>query len=277
MKKFRVHPLFLPFALFLFASGKGLLFLYSVIAVSLHEYAHYAIAKSYGYGVKKLTLAPYGAVLSAECGLPDKAYFFTCSAGPACNLILALTTAAIWWAFPSTYAFTLDFFKANVAIGAFNLLPLFPLDGSRMLLSAVKNKLNCLKILRIVSLVFAGLCLALFVVSAFFKISYSLFLVAVTLIFGSLEEGKEEKYALLFKRAYYLKDCSRPLIKKELFVYTSLKIKRLLRELNNEAIYVVNVMDNNMKTKKVLREEDLEKMFFFDSDKTIGEFLLSIS
>jgi len=273
MRKFRIHPLFIPCGLFFVLTGKGILFLYSIIAVLLHELAHYVAAKNRGFAVSEFKLTPYGAVLSAETGLPDKAAFYVCAAGPLCNLALALLTVSLWWIVPSAYSFTLDFFRANIAIGVFNLLPLYPLDGSRMVLSAVKNKKRCLKLLKILSAAAAAVCLALFVVSAFFKISYSLFLVALILISGIMTDGEKERYRLIFNSAYYLKDCSKPLKKEELCVTPSLKIKKLLRELKNDAIYVVTVLDGNLKIKKVLGDEDLEKMFFFDSEKTVGDFL----
>ncbi len=273
MKKFRIHPLFIPVAVILILSGKGLLFIYTFIAVLLHETGHYLSAKKKGYETESLTITPYGALLSAESGLPDKDAFFVSAAGPVVNLSLALATVALWWIFPSCYGFTLYFFKANIAIGVFNLLPLYPLDGSRMLLSAVKDKLRCLKILRITGLVVAAICLVLFVISAFFKISYSLFLVSCMLISGILNDSKKEKYTLLFKRAYYVKDFNKPLIKKELFVFPTMKIKKLLSSLTDSALYTVSVLDKGMKIQKVLNDKDLENMFFYDKEKTVGEYV----
>lgn len=273
MKKFRIHPLFIPVAVILILSGKGLLFAYAFLAVLLHELGHYLSAKKKGYEIESLTITPYGALLSAESGLPDKDAFFVSAAGPIVNLSLALATVALWWIFPSCYGFTLDFFKANTAIGVFNLLPLYPLDGSRMLLSAVKDKLKCLKIMRITGLVVAAVCLVLFIISAFFKISYSLFLVSCMLISGILNDSKREKYMLLFKRAYYVKDFDKPLIKKELFVFPTMKIKKLLSSLSDSALYTVSVLDKGMKVKKVLDDKDLENMFFYDKEKTVGEYV----
>lgn len=276
MKSFRIHPLFFPMALFLIISGKGGLLACSFACVLLHELAHYASAKQKGYKIDSLTVTPYGALLSAESGLPDKDAFFVCVAGPLANLALALCTVAIWWVFPAAYSYTLDFFRANIAIGVFNLLPLYPLDGGRMVLSVAKNKSKCLSFLRILSLVVAIICFVAFFVSAFFKISYALFLTGCMLLSGVSKEGSDEKYRLLISRAYYIKDCSRPLEKKELCVFPSLPIKRLLRHLNGNTLYTVCLLDENMKIKKVFTDEDLEKMFFFDKEKTVGEYYLSI-
>lgn len=277
MKKFRLHPLFIPVALFFIMDGKALLLLYTLLTVLLHEYAHYLSPKNRGFSIRNLRLTPYGAVISADSGLPDKDAFFVSAAGPLFNLSFAVAIVALWWIFPSTYGFTLQLFKANLAIGIFNLLPLYPLDGSRMILSAVKNKEKCLKVLKIFSVSVAIVCLVLFVVSAFFTIAYPLFLVAFMLLCGVFTDGKEEKYTLIFNKAYYLKDCSKPLEKRELFVLPSLKIKRLLHELKNDAFYSVSVLDQNMKIQRVLNDDDLERMFFFDKNKTVNDFIQSTS
>ncbi len=273
MKKFRLNPLFIPLAVILLFLGKGRLFFLSFLAVALHETAHSISARNRGYVINTLSLAPYGAVLGCDGGIADEDAFFIYIAGPASNIAVAFSLVSIWWLFPSTYSYTLDFFRVNLALGIYNLLPLFPLDGGRIVLSIAKNKKKALSILNIVSLTLAVICLVLFVVSAFYKISFSLFLVSLNLFVGVLFDGKKEKYVLAFNRDRLFADMTAPLTKRELYVHGSVKVKNLLKKLRRDEIYVVTVVDSRGKIKQVLTEEDLEKMFFGDRELTVDVYL----
>jgi len=137
-----------------------------------HEAAHFFVAKSFGYKLNALKLMPYGAVLSGE-GIRDEEMFPVAIAGPALNLFLALILVAMWWVFPVTYNYTLNLFRLNIALGAFNLLPLYPLDGGRIVLSFCKDKRKALKKLKLANIVSSCLFMVLFILSCFWKINFT--------------------------------------------------------------------------------------------------------
>lgn len=139
MPKFKVHPLFIALAAVMIAIGKGYAFLSSIAAVVLHELAHAVAAKNQGYVSGSITLLPYGAVLSTSEDLDRNSEVIIAAAGPICNFILAIITVALWWLIPACLPYTDDFYTANLTIGFFNLLPAYPLDGSRILLGLIKN------------------------------------------------------------------------------------------------------------------------------------------
>lgn len=254
-------------------SKRSLVLIYTLIAVLTHEYAHYLIAKNRGYTLARLTLMPYGAILSGDGGLADKDLFAVSVAGPIWNFLFAIIIVAVWWIFPASYTLTLELFRVNVAIGVFNLLPLYPLDGSRIIMSFCKNKSKCLKILRAAGYASSLVCAALFVVSAFFKISYSLALVSVMLFLSASSEAEKEKYVQLCREIYYLKDFSRPIPKKELYIHVSAKVSALLRELKSAYIYTVYVVDGDFKVIKILEGEKLERLFFLDKNRSISDII----
>lgn len=254
-------------------SKHALLLICTLLAVLSHEFAHYLVAKNRGYTLTKLTLMPYGAILSGDGGLNDKDLFFVSVAGPIWNFLFALLTVAVWWIFPAAYSATLPLFRVNLAIGIFNLLPLYPLDGSRIVLSFAKNKPKCLKILRILGYICSFLCAALFVVSAFFTISYTLAIVSVMLFISASADAEKEKYVQLCREIYYLKDFSRPIEKKEFYIHKSATVATLLRELKSAYIYTVYVIDNDLKVVKILEGQELETLFFEDKTKPLQNVL----
>lgn len=139
-------------------------FLFSIlIAISIHEYAHAAVAVFFGDDTPKLmgrtTINPlahidiFGAIFFLLVGfgwgkpviinpirLPKRVYeLYVALAGPLSNLLLALainlSALYIFKSFLPTAlisAFQL-LASINVALAAFNILPIPPLDGSSIL------------------------------------------------------------------------------------------------------------------------------------------------
>lgn len=115
------------------------LFFASVVA---HELSHSLVARAEGGGVSKITLFLFGGVaqMDEEPRTPGKE-FFMAAAGPGVSLVLAalffvgFSVAVVrempWWLWsPLRYLAAI-----NLALGLFNLLPGFPLDGGRVLRS----------------------------------------------------------------------------------------------------------------------------------------------
>ncbi len=113
-------------------------------SIVLHELAHALVTRAAGGSVEKITLFIFGGVaeLSDEPASPGKE-FLMAAAGPAMSMLasaiafggylLAISNGAAWWLWaPLQYLATINFF-----VGAFNLLPGFPLDGGRVLRAAL--------------------------------------------------------------------------------------------------------------------------------------------
>lgn len=117
----------------------ALLFFASILA---HELSHSLVVRASGGHVDKITLFIFGGVaqMEDEPTTPGRE-FLMAAAGPAMSIVLgaialvgssvAAASGAEWWVWaPLEY---LGFI--NVFVGAFNLLPGFPLDGGRVLRS----------------------------------------------------------------------------------------------------------------------------------------------
>ncbi len=114
-------------------------------SVLIHELAHSITAQRLGLPVEGITLFIFGGVSQIR-GRYKRARdeFFVAFAGPLSSLILGAAALLAWVTFrPETgdpslllgIIFYLGFM--NVALGIFNMLPGFPLDGGRVLRSAV--------------------------------------------------------------------------------------------------------------------------------------------
>ena len=110
------------------------------ITVLIHEMAHALVARRRGLPVPRITLFIFGG-MSHMSRQPATAgeEFQIAAAGPATSLVIAVLTAGLGLALreSSEKAEAILFYLAfvNLALGIFNILPGFPLDGGRVLRS----------------------------------------------------------------------------------------------------------------------------------------------
>jgi stage IV sporulation protein FB len=100
-----------------------------------HELGHLIVALRFGWTVKEVKLLPFGGVMEVEEAgtLPAQEEMWVAIAGPAQNAILAVIAYLLALAGWIDKGWSDDFVRANALIGLFNLLPVLPLDGGRML------------------------------------------------------------------------------------------------------------------------------------------------
>ena len=193
--KIKVNPLFFALALALVAFGHLLDFVWMTLCVLLHEIAHALMARLRGYIPKNVVLLPYGAMMSVDESIDKKSSVLIGLAGPLANLALALATLGTWWLFPGVYPYTISFLHANLTLGVFNLLPVYPLDGSRVALGLCKNRIKTIKALRVAGVCVSVALFALFIAAFFFGLNFSFGIIAVFVFYGATFGSKDETYA----------------------------------------------------------------------------------
>ena len=186
--KIRLHPLFILFGIYFAFTGKVFSFLAITLSALLHEGGHYIVSSSMGYELNRITLMPYGAVLSGYAGdVTIKDEIKIAVAGPAVSGFLAIFFTALWWLFPSAYPFTDLAGKTNAALFFVNLIPAYPLDGGRVLyaLASLKTgRKKGLKIAKIVTISISAALLLLFIYSCFHGRNLTIAAFSVFLISG---------------------------------------------------------------------------------------------
>ncbi len=107
-------------------------------SVLLHELSHSFVARAYGLEVRGITLHVFGGVSQLEDEAPSpRAELLIAVVGPVTSFAIAgiiwgLNAAGLFHG-GSTGAIAAYLLFVNVALGLFNLVPGFPLDGGRML------------------------------------------------------------------------------------------------------------------------------------------------
>ena len=126
------------------ASITAFLFFGSVLA---HELAHSLVARRFQMSVSSITLFLLGGVANLRKEPPSaKAEFFMAIAGPATSVVIGVVGSGVAYlidpraALPNAEAIqavAAYLGPVNLLLAAFNLIPGFPLDGGRVLRSAI--------------------------------------------------------------------------------------------------------------------------------------------
>lgn len=120
--------------LFWLDEGVGLL-LWGLLACAVHELGHVAVAWRFGGRVKRLSLTVVGAELSFSYHAPLSygRESIVALAGPSANLLLGGLFFWLGLYLPSVLSF---------GLGVFNLLPILPLDGGRVVYGLLADRLD---------------------------------------------------------------------------------------------------------------------------------------
>ena len=132
----------LPVASYWWMGATGAVGLF--LSIIFHELSHSLIARRYGISIKGITLFIFGGMAEMEDDPPNsKTEFLTALVGPLSSFLIGVVLFLIkLWGeisgWPVTVTGVLSYLAwLNIVLAAFNLLPAFPLDGGRMLRSAL--------------------------------------------------------------------------------------------------------------------------------------------
>ena len=195
---FSLHYSFIFLMLFSVLTRVFWIVLLYFLFLVLHELVHALVAKKLGYALGRIKLLATGAVLEAESDdFSFKDEIKIAISAPLFNLFIAIFLLGIWWIFPESYNYTQDVFVINLAIFSFNILPIFPLDGGRVLLAYLSlylDRKTALLVTKSVAILLSLCIFMLFVFSLFSSPNFSLGIIAITLFVGAITEDKKAMY-----------------------------------------------------------------------------------
>lgn len=258
IKTLRIHPLtFLFFVLLLLTGYASFLFPFT-IAIILHELGHAYMAKKLGYTLNKIWILPFGACLSfKEFFFEPKDEIKIAFAGPVVNIILIFLTITLWWIKPIIYVYTYSFVLANFSILLFNLLPVYPLDGGRIMTGFLRLNFKSNKVFKIsiiTNYFFSAIFVFLFIISLFKTINFS-FITTAIFLFASTFEGRfQGKYLpLLFLNSK--RKLNKPTAVKTFCVPSSTPFYKILPEINQHKYNIIYILFPDKKLKMITEEQ----------------------
>jgi Zn-dependent protease/CBS domain-containing protein len=171
------------------------------VFVVFHELAHSVIARHYGLKVRKIILYPIGGVSEIE-EIPDNPSqeWRMAIAGPLTSMVIGVALLAVSITI-STQAFTFytfltitgnfltDIATLNILLGAFNLIPAFPMDGGRVFRALLAERLKYSDATRYA--VYLGKVFGIAMVLIGFVYNFFLILVGIFVYIGASEEAEQ--------------------------------------------------------------------------------------
>jgi len=163
--------------------------------VVLHELGHSLQVRRYGIEVRDIVLLPIGGMARAE-RIPDdpKQEIVVAISGPIVNFALALVLFTAVMIRREPFSFENDLLVnllfINIALGTFNMIPAFPMDGGRILRGLLAMRMDYLRATRYAKNI-GQIIAVLFVIIGFVDTSFIMLpLIAVFIFFGAMTEER---------------------------------------------------------------------------------------
>lgn len=176
--------------------------------VFVHEMGHAVMAHFFHWRIKQIQLLPFGGVVEVDehGNRPLREELLVTIAGPAMHVILIAVSFGLYqltFLKPETMEL---FFLHNMMILAFNLLPVWPLDGGKLLFVALSTKLSFSKAHKISLLISFSFLICTAIIFLFFApFHLNFWLVFTFLLVSQYGEWKQRQYThmrFLLERYY---------------------------------------------------------------------------
>jgi stage IV sporulation protein FB len=266
LKKIKINPLFW------FVIGIGILTGYfkEVIMVFsivfIHEMGHSVVAHFFKWRIRKIELLPFGGVAEVEeyGNRPLKEEFWVIISGPIQHIwLIALSYLLLPFEFWTIHDHQM-FITHNLMILTFNLLPIWPLDGGKLLYLFFSTKLSfqqslttTLKCSLFLLFVFAAISIYLF------PFHLNLWIVLVFLLFSHYIEWKQKSYAYMrFLMEKHYKN-EEPFVSTiAIVVPGQLTVQEVLKTFRRGVKHKVVIKDFSTAPKKYIYEKAILRAFF---------------
>jgi len=183
--------------LYLFA-----LIMFLFVFVVVHELAHSIVARHYKINVRKIVLYPIGGVSEIE-EIPEKPSieWRMAAAGPLTSFVIGavlfvldliaskVSMATITLSITVTGNLSLDLAVLNLLLGAFNLIPAFPMDGGRVFRAFLAERMKFSDATRIAALVGRLFGIILAVIGILYNFWF--IVIGVFIYIGATEEAEQ--------------------------------------------------------------------------------------
>ena len=249
--KLKIHPLFAALCLYFVFTGRALALGGYIVAILAHELAHSRAAAWRGY---TLGVIDGGERYSAADNV------FIALAAPVFNAAVAVCVVALWWLVPDCYAYTADVCAANASMCVLNLLPVYPLDGYRVVFALSKNKGRAVAAMRVAGGVVGAVLAALGTLTALAKFNPTLILFGFFLIYGALFRVGDAMIVHLAGNGIFCKNYRAGVEKRTFIISRDAPLSALVRQLKRDSAAVFEVVTEGGEPLFELDEDDVGVM-----------------
>lgn len=264
----KIHPFFWVIISLSFWTGHFIEITTLFVLVIIHEMGHVTAAWSYGWTIRKIELLPFGgvAIMDEWGNTSAKEEIVVSLAGPFHHIWMILLSYLFylfgWW----NQEWTEYFIKGNIMIATFNLLPIYPLDGGRILQSIISYWIpyrSCIYYTCRLSLFLSlGLILLAFLIPGI-GVHPSLLFIGLYVLISNIIFVKKQKYQFLrflLHRLHHGIPGTVPLHK--ISVSKNERLPHVIKKWYRERYHVLEVIDRSGKVLGWLTEERVLQSYF---------------
>ena len=254
------------------------MFIFAFIWVFLHEIAHILIALKYGCKFYNIGFHIFGlnAELSEINTLKDNEKIVVYIAGALFNIIAAVTFYFISFKYKNIFVETS--INLNIGLAFFNLLPAYPLDGSRILEIILSKKIlfkRAQRLISIISYIIAGLFIISGVCIYIFLHSLNFSIIIGAIIYITRMEEHTSMYItmgnIVKKRKKLLKD--NYIENKSISVYYKQGLVSVLALVDRNKFNTFYILNDDMKLIYILHEDELIEALKNYGNMTVEEYI----
>lgn len=268
-------PQLMVFLILGFTAKVFLAFLFIII----HELFHYLMAVKVGARVEDFKVHPLGTTIeiSNYDELSPKEEILICFAGPLTNLLLAGMFFIVKESCGGEFLY--NCFEVNLVLGVFNLLPAFPLDGSKILRASLSSKMlykRAYNATIVVSFIIGFLFLSTFFVGIYIhRVNLILVLFGVFIIYITYREKGKVMYIIMgdiIKKRRRLIN-KKYIDNKFLAVYYKQELLYVLGLVDKNKFNVFYVLNEEMRLLYIISEDELIDALKFYGNITLQEYI----
>lgn len=283
--KIEIDPFIFPVSLITFYYGCLTEYFTIFISMTIHEMAHIAAALSKARKLRSVKVLSIGLNAVIEVNpVRDNSSFFINISGPLINILLS-TVCYILGSYYLTLSDNMRFFiYANISLAIFNMLPILPLDGGRILKDILVSKIGLFSANRYskrISWAFAFLLMILGIFQFLSNIyNFSIIFIAGYILFFLKHEETEVSLMniknLVYKRSRFLKRGIYP--GRELVVIKSMRLGDIIKSMDFDRFHIIYVLDEDMKLIKIFTEQEvIDYMIKYNAEMSFDELIRSLA
>lgn len=233
------------------------------VSIAVHETGHMVMAHCFGCNINAVKVTPVGfslSINSRDCSRIHSILIYL--AGPAVNLLLFAAGLLAASAFSGLSGMKL-FSATNLYLAIFNLIPVFPLDGGRVLLEVLAGSIGLLAAGRMIRRLAMILSVALLLTGTYqlyiSGFNFSLIIIGIY-IFAVLKMGRMESALMNIRQIIYRRS---RLTKKgiyparDLVAMENTLLSETLKSMDFDRFHIVYVLDCELRLMKAFTENEI--------------------
>ncbi|GFP77262.1 M50 family metallopeptidase [Clostridium fungisolvens] len=275
----KISKWLIPQILIFFILGFRSMIFLGFLWIMLHEMTHYIVAKWMNLSIDNFKIHPFGTALELSDfdGLTHKEEILLSISGPAFNFIMFGILYMAYKVVPAE--FINNSMEINLVLGMFNLLPAYPLDGSKILRTLLSSRMFYKKAHIITSYISYGvgiIGIGIFIyLSTIHIFNLSVLLTSCFILFITYNEKRKVMYIIMgdiIKKRTRLGK-KKYIYNKTISVHFKLGLINVLGLVDKNKFNTFYILDDELRLTDVIHEDELIEALKTHGNITLEEYI----